>query len=96
MMASLRSCFDAIVERHQLTEKVSSLTTNACKPSATSIVERAEFNERLSKVQCEADVVTKAREVVEKELAELRSMLADAGPANASVLEKAWLSVPQA
>lgn len=81
---------------NQLTEKVRSLTTEADKASTALVMEPAKLYERLSEAQGKVDSATKAMEASEKVLAELNSMIADVCPADASILEKGWLSIARA
>lgn len=89
-------CHDAVVERHQHTANVSRMNAGACKASATLVLEWATVDESLSKVQCKFDRASKAREAVEKDLFELQSVFADVGCLDASVLERARLSLAYA
>lgn len=95
-VGSFRVCRDTVFDRHQVTEMVSSLTAEAAITSTTLVLERVKVRKRLSKVKIKVETAKKAREAAEKELAELKSIFADLGPANAPFMGKARLSVPQA
>lgn len=92
-MELIKLCRDAVVERHQLTEKVSGLTAETDRSSDAFYVDRAKFDERLFKAHDKVDCETRAKKAVKKEFAELKAMLAEVGPTKTPVLAKARLYV---
>lgn len=81
---------------HQLSERVSSLTTATDTTSDALLVEWKKFHERLSEIQGKVAKTSKVMEVEEKELSALEYMFADVSIAEAFVLEKTLLYVAKA